>query len=267
MYIREPIKRENNIDVFVSDNKYITNYDIISKDHLSALEKSGANPFMDEEDWTLIENSTIKLVKNYSKGGIILDVGVGTGRLLSLLNETYQKNGVDISLDYLALAKSKGIDVCKAMIEELPYKNGFFDLITCTDVLEHVLDLNKSISEMFRVLKVGGYMIIRVPYRENLKAYLSPSVPYEFVHLRNFDEFCLKLLFEKVFEGKVIDYNTIGPYLNRNIIKDNLLNPIKLFPALFSYIFRFINRKMYYFFGKYFLPKSEINIVVQKKAI
>ena len=264
VYNKTPINNFEDIDIYVQQNDYIENYEKISHDHLTILAKEGVNPFMDEQDWHLLELTTKKLILKYYKTGKILDVGVGTGRLLDTLPNTFEKYGVDISLEYLKISKAKNISVCKAMLEDLPYKDETFDILVSTDVLEHVLDLNKCISEMFRVLKINGHLIIRVPYKENLKAYLDPSIPYELVHLRNFDEFTLKLLFEKIFKSKVLEYETTLPYLNRYIIKNELKNPIKLIFTLFSYSFRFLNRKIYYFLGNYFLNHSEINIVIKK---
>jgi SAM-dependent methyltransferase len=87
-------------------------------------------------------------------------------------------------------------------------------VVVCTDVLEHVPDLNAAILQLFRVLKQGGHLVIRVPYRENLEPYLRLEYPYDLAHLRSFDEYSLRLLFEKVFNGKVVD-EVLGPYLEQ----------------------------------------------------
>ena len=51
----------------------------------------------------------------------------------------------------------------------MPYSDESFDVILCTDVLEHVIDLNLCVAKILSVLKKGGLLIIRVPNREDLQ--------------------------------------------------------------------------------------------------
>lgn len=55
----------------------------------------------------------------------------------------------------------------------IPYEDGSFDGVLCTQVLEHVEDMDKFLAECNRVLKVGGSFIISVPfiYKEHEKPY------------------------------------------------------------------------------------------------
>ena len=85
-----------------------------------------------------------------------------------------------------------------------------FDVVATTDVLEHVLDLNLAISKILNVVKEEGIIVIRVPYKEDLKKYLHPDFPYRLAHLRNFDEDSLRILFEKIFNIQVLEWNLTG---------------------------------------------------------
>jgi SAM-dependent methyltransferase len=200
--------------VFSDTDDYIKNYEKISADHLSVFEKEGTNPFMAEDFWNECEEITASLVRKFTpQGGTLLDVGCGMGRLLDMLPD-YQRYGMDISASYLSYAIRVNAEVCLAKVEEMPYRDGLFDTVVCTDVLEHVLDLNTAILQLFRVVKQGGHLVIRVPYRENLEPYLRPEYPYHMAHLRSFDECSLRMLFEKVFTGKVVD-EVRGPYLEQ----------------------------------------------------
>jgi len=162
-----------------------------------------------------MENSTLFLISKYidnvqSKSIKILDIGVGLGRILQKIKNTFPEKelelyGIDISIGYLSVAKTKGIEVSCANIEDLPYKDNLFDIIICTDVLEHVIDLNLSIKEVKRVLKDGGYLFVRVPNKEDLSQYLTSDYPYYFVHLRSFDRYSLELLFTRVAGMKCIE--------------------------------------------------------------
>lgn len=207
VYGRKPIGFHQGIRMFSNQSDYTENYRKISDDHLASLRAYGTNPFIEEEHWVQMENSTRVLVEKYSKAGdIILDTGVGLGRLLSQL-PTLRRYGVDISFGYLLEAQKKGIEVCYALIEEMPYVDGIFDLVVCTDVLEHVLNLDACVIRILSVLKPGGTLVIRVPYKEALEPYTQKSYPYRYAHVRNFDEYSLILFFRNCFGCEVLDIN------------------------------------------------------------
>ena len=71
-----------------------------------------------------------------------------------------QYDSIDINSP---LAKIKA-DIC-----DLPIKDNTYDFILCNHVLEHVLDDNKAMSELYRVLKKGGTGIFQVPIDMNRK--------------------------------------------------------------------------------------------------
>lgn len=209
-FIKEPINEIKGILIFSEKDEYVENYEKISNDHLDYLESYGENPFMAEEYWNKLEDDTINILKPHlKKDQKILDIGVGLGRLLSKINLEIEKHGVDISISYLEQAKQKGINVILSKIEELPYPDNYFDVIVTTDVLEHVLDLNKCVNQIQRVLKPEGILLIRVPNEEDLQVYLDYD-QYKYVHLRRFDESGLRLFFEKVYNFQTLESKKIG---------------------------------------------------------
>ena len=213
IYVREPESVQNGIPVFSRKDAYVENYEKIASDHVSQISETQENPFMEEELWVSLEASTRAYIQRHvSKGSRILDVGVGLGRLLEPLTE-YKRYGVDISLDYLAIAKRRGIEVALAKIEDLPYQAGFFDAIVVCDVLEHVFDLNYCCEKILACLRPGGVLIVRVPFKEDLGVYLKEDLPYEFIHLRNFDEASLRLHFHKIFGLQFLEAAPTTPYL------------------------------------------------------
>jgi len=200
IYAREPLRMWDGVPVFSETNEYTENYETISHDHLASVARDGTNPFMAEEIWVEMERSTIELINKYSKpGDRILDVGVGLGRVLSNFPQL-ERYGMDISFGYLKELQNKGIEACFAQVEEIPYKPETFDFVMATDILEHVLDLNVTCAKMLSVLKTGGILLVRVPYREDLSGYLAPENPYKYVHVRNFDEDSLRILLERIFD-------------------------------------------------------------------
>lgn len=53
----------------------------------------------------------------------------------------------------------KGVDICNMTL----YKDNTFDFLICSHVLEHVVDPDKALQELYRVLKPGGSGILLVP--------------------------------------------------------------------------------------------------------
>lgn len=263
LYSKNALSFFKDIPVFSVVNDYIENYEKISFDHVEHYNRTGENPFMSEDYWNSIEKSTKALIKKYAKPGQkILDVGVGLGRLLEDFNEL-ERYGMDISSNYIEIASKKNITCCLSLIEDMPYQENYFDVITCTDVLEHVLDLNLAIKNILKVLKPNGILIIRVPYKENIAWYLSEECPYQFVHLRTFDEFALKAIFSKIFPAEILEWNTAGTTYDYTRLK----YPIPPYNRWLSSIFRFYYKKQQNKIEKYrtFFDFNEINYVVRKK--
>lgn len=94
----------------------------------------------------------------------ILDVGCGTGANLLMLSQFGDAEGVDVSEDALAFCHERGLaNVKLGAAEKLPYDDGTFDLVTALDVVEHLDDDLSGLSEMRRVLRPGGRVLLFVP--------------------------------------------------------------------------------------------------------
>lgn len=229
IYKNKPLYFSKNIPVFSNKDEYILNYEKICADHVEKIKLENDNPWISNKVWESMEFSTSQLFDKYlSLLGVenpkVLDVGVGLGRLLHSINinNAIEPYGMDIALPYLEIAQTKGIDVCCSKIEDMPYLNDTFDIILCTDVLEHVIDLNACVTKILSVLKKGGLLIVRVPFKEDLSPYLKDDYPYEYVHLRNFDCTTLETLFTKIFKHEVLEFKPGLYEVRYNWLKYNL---------------------------------------------
>ncbi len=99
----------------------------------------------------------------------LLDVGCGTGNLLSEISIKYdvQIAGVDLTPNMLDIAHDKLGDKADLRVgdsENLPFDDYSFDMVICTDSFHHYPHPDKVLIEFRRVLKIGGGLLIADPY-------------------------------------------------------------------------------------------------------
>lgn len=95
----------------------------------------------------------------------ILDAGCGTGGMLHHLQSYGQPVGLDLAPEAWAFSYQRGHRITGGSVTELPFPGATFDLVTCFDVLYHlwVRDDMLALAEFHRVLRDGGYLLVRVP--------------------------------------------------------------------------------------------------------
>jgi ubiquinone/menaquinone biosynthesis C-methylase UbiE len=103
----------------------------------------------------------------------VLDVGCGRGFYLHVLTQlpfVEEIQGVDANESYLEIARRSAQDprvtVREAIIEALPFPDGYFDFAICSEVLEHLSDDSAGLRELRRVLRPGGTLMVSVPDRD-----------------------------------------------------------------------------------------------------
>lgn len=111
-----------------------------------------------------------------------LDAGCGRGLYTRILLERAQKvSALDYSEDHIdALKRRLGhfpqLSLQVGSADNLPFDEEQFDLVVHCEVLEHIEDDKKVLSEIFRVLQPGGRLIISVP--------VPPAPFYDSEHVR-----------------------------------------------------------------------------------
>ena len=99
----------------------------------------------------------------------ILDVGCGVGDLLSEVRRHRPKAsffGLDFSQKAVEAASASFPDGCflhHVIEQSLPYPSGSFDVVLCTDVLEHLERPKLIAAELVRICRPGGMVVIVVP--------------------------------------------------------------------------------------------------------
>ncbi len=134
----------------------------------------------DQFDWESIEeirgrNRMRKVMKYIPPDGLHLDVGTGRGDGTYLVSQKKRTIGIDFGRRSLKIAAKKNKNLIQANACILPFKSGIFESITCLDVMEHIPEAEKATSEICRVLKPGGLLIMQTPTvgLNNLKAMAS----------------------------------------------------------------------------------------------
>jgi SAM-dependent methyltransferase len=142
-----------------------------------------------------------------------LDVGCGTGLNLDHLSRLAQPVGTDYYEEALQFCRERGHTMlCKADAAELPFGEGFFDIITALDVIEHLDDDVIALRELRRVLRPGGVAVISVPAYPVLWTYWDDILG----HRRRYTTRTLRAAIEKA---------------GLEVLKVSYSNMLTLFPA------------------------------------
>jgi len=129
-----------------------------------------------------------------------LDIGSGTGALIALIRQTHpsmETHACDYT-DSLMKVPDQKVDIANLNEEVLPYSAETFDLVTCTEVVEHLENYRRLVREIFRVTKPGGAAIFTTPNVLNLNSRLR------------FLSFGFWNLFGPLPVGRAESYSTVG---------------------------------------------------------
>lgn len=123
-----------------------------------------------------------KIFKELGKlsGKKLLDVGCEAGYITKqLIDKGAQVTAIDLIPEPIKQLK-KELEGRRATLRvadatRLPFKTASFDIILATEVIEHITQLTKFVEGAFKVLKLGGQLLITFP-NENLRQKLYPIV-------------------------------------------------------------------------------------------
>jgi ubiquinone/menaquinone biosynthesis C-methylase UbiE len=173
----------------------------------------------------------------------ILDAGCGSGDFIKLNPFSAKIIGRDVNKDNLNKLKKQGFNVDFGDLNrDLEFSENSFDAISCFHVLEHLTNPQNALSELYRVLKKKGILVIMVPYFSFRNFY------NDYTHVRPYTSVSLfKILEDSGFSHIQIKK---GPLLESQFINALFL----LFPKTRLSIEKFL--------GKFF--PSEIFAIAQK---
>ena len=108
----------------------------------------------------LVDDLEVDFVRRFGTGRDLLEVGCGTGLILAR-TATFARTakGVDLSPGMLQRARERGLDAVEASATDLPFPDETFDVAYSLKVLAHVREIERALSEMTRVVRVGGFIL------------------------------------------------------------------------------------------------------------
>ena len=205
----------------------------------------------------IIKNLLLKEKINY-----LLDIGCGSGFMISQLKNTYKKAiGIDISSESIDFAKKfskKNFLIGDA--QDLKFQNDKFDCVISIDSFEHFPNDKQVIKEVYRVLKKNGTLIIYTPCKEGVLSKTKSASLYHsdknsfMIDYRYYDKNSLeKLCKENKFKIEHMSYHNI-------FIQEFLTQILTYFSSIFkkkydnqSDIHNFTS-SFYYYIYKLFFP-------------
>lgn len=189
-HFTNPIPKEEVIGNYYKSDEYIS--------HSSSKKGLINSVYNIVRNYTLIKK--VALLRKYSKGKELLEIGSGTGHFLNTAKlNGYNVEGFEPDNDARLFAKNNFSISLRPLEELASVDTGSKDLVAMWHVMEHVYHLQRDVAEIVRSLKSGGVFIIAVPnmnswdaqhYKEYWAAYDVPR------HLYHFQENTIKKLIE-----------------------------------------------------------------------
>lgn len=106
---------------------------------------------------------------SYRTSGEFLDIGSGAGSLLAAATEQgWNATGTEVSDSAVGLLRQRGLSVFQGLLHDAKFADNKFDVVTASEVLEHVYEPFEFVSEIHRILRPGGLFWLSTPHGHGL---------------------------------------------------------------------------------------------------
>jgi len=170
--------------------------------------------FFDLINYFALKINTRMLINKFGHGKKIIEIGCGKGEISKeLSNFGYVVDAVDVSKEAILLAKRKKskVNFLLGDIFILKRTDNYYDHVFSFHVMEHIKDIEKTLFEVKRILKIGGKFIVRIPNSNSFEAKIAGKdwfhwdEPYHVNHFSDFE--FVDLLKKSGFKEISINYH------------------------------------------------------------
>lgn len=188
-----------------------------------------------------VNQKRMSAINKYYKKGKILDIGCGGGGFLLSLSAKWDKYGVDP----YAVCRSSAVSFFNKELWDCNFDKGYFDVVCLWHSLEHLSDPVRVITEIKRLLKPGGLLILSTPNTNSLGSILWQTRWFHLdfpSHLFLFNRKTLEILLSD-FKIKKISHPCLEyPFsMARTLIN---INKTHIFLSFFAVLFQFLSALM-----------------------
>lgn len=121
--------------------------------------------------YTIQLNREYNLIRSYKKGGLVLDIGAGTGEFLSRFpSKLWSRYVFDpyLSLNHVKAMEKRISPHINKFRRLIDYPSGLFDVVILRDVAEHTTEFPDIFKQSYRLLKKNGIFFIKTPNMDSL---------------------------------------------------------------------------------------------------
>ncbi len=188
--------------------------------------------------------------------GDILEVGAGIGNFTSKLSRYGKVVAIDYDTDYISSTGRKNTDYGDIEKGKYFFSGKSFDTIVCMNVLEHIKDDKKALSNMHSLLRKGGRLILLVPAFPFAFGAMDRDLGHFRRYTRNSAGRKVENVGSKIVESKYLNWlGLIGWIFNAKILKKKIIpeGQVKLFDRV---------AKIFLFVEKFVSPAFGLSVLV-----
>jgi 2-polyprenyl-3-methyl-5-hydroxy-6-metoxy-1,4-benzoquinol methylase len=159
------------------ENLYSSSYYETRKDYY--FNNKVINNSISKENELIVDfQKGLSTIEKFATGGRLLDLGCALGVFLYLARERgWDTYGVDISEYAASYARNfLGLKAYAGELQEINFPDGWFDVITLWDIVEHFPDPSCQLREVHRILKNDGIIFLNTPNGEALLRLLAHMI-------------------------------------------------------------------------------------------